>query len=78
MSKDRYCPAADKKKYHSYAQALAKLDSHYDQVTGLSTLSGSVYSCDFCGGFHVSSKKFTLHKPTAALAPALGLVERVA
>jgi hypothetical protein len=73
-----HCPAEGKSKYDTYAEALGKLDSRYDLVTGLSSLSGSVYPCDFCGGFHVSSKKFTLQKPRGRGKRRRGLVKRAA
>jgi len=55
--KTSLCPVAGKRKYATYGEALAKLETREDPVTGLATLAVSVYSCDYCGSYHHSSKR---------------------
>jgi hypothetical protein len=80
--RDRYCPVANKKTYFTYGEALAVLDTLapacLDAVTGLRNLIGSVYSCDSCGGWHVSSRKFTIAKRRGRGKRRRGVVKRVA
>jgi hypothetical protein len=78
MTENRFCLSAHKRRYATYAEALSVLDSRLDAVTGLRSLIGSVYACDYCSGWHVSSRKFTIAKPKGRGKKRRGVVERVA
>jgi len=78
MTENRFCLAAHKRRYSTYGEALSVLDSRLDKVTGMRSLIGSVYSCDACSGWHVSSRKFTIAKPKGRGKKRRGVVERVA
>jgi hypothetical protein len=78
------CPETSKVRYLTYGKALAALDKvqdlakPVDAVTGLRPLTGSVYSCDACASFHVSSRKFTLAKKRGRGKSRRGLVRKTA
>jgi hypothetical protein len=74
----RYCPAARKLSYRTYGEALAELDFRRDALTGLASLSTSAYSCDSCGGWHISRKRFTVSKRKGRGKWRRGVVDRIA
>jgi hypothetical protein len=74
----RYCPAARKRSYRTYGEALAELDFRRDAITGIAWLSTSAYTCESCDGFHISRKKFTLVKPKGRGKRRRGVVDRIA
>ncbi len=71
------CPTG-KVRQPDYASALAQVDTVVDGVTGLRSLAGSVYPCDSCSGFHVSSRRFTLAKPKGRGKRRKGMVRHTA
>jgi hypothetical protein len=82
--RNRFCLSAHKRRYSTYGEALSVLDRRLDREGqnsdpfGMRSLIGSVYSCDYCSGWHVSSRKFTVAKPKGRGKRRRGVVERVA
>jgi len=79
-----FCTETSKARYTTYGEALIALDKvqdlakPVDAVTGLRPLAGSVYPCDSCTGFHVSTKRFTLAKKRGRGKSRRGLVKKTA
>jgi hypothetical protein len=58
-----HCAAHGKRKYESFAAALARLEAIQEGIGELEKLTGTVYSCDACSGWHVSSRRLIPVKP---------------
>ena len=65
------CPTG-KVPFATYADALAKL-TELDR-DGLAPLLGSVYTCPYCGEFHITSRRFTIRKPRGRGKQRRGIV----